>query len=76
MGSTISQSSNPIAALFQAVRALDRNLNQLAGRHPNLQVQGTNSVADGDGAVWLDNTDHTLHYVVNGNEYKLTGTLV
>ena len=68
----LAQSTNPIAA-HESVASIDRRLDS---RHPNLQIEGSNLVTDGDGAIWIDNDDHSIHYVVNGNEYKLTGTLV
>lgn len=72
MGRVIRQSSNPISALYDAVTTLDKRVRQLAGRHPNLQIQGSQAAQDGDGAVWIDNDDNKIHYVVNGVERTIS----
>jgi hypothetical protein len=76
MGKVITQNRNPIGALYDSIGVLDRRLRALTGKHASLQVQGTLAMSDGDGAIWVDNNDHSIHYVVNGIEYKLTGTVV
>lgn len=72
MGRVLRQSSNPIEALYAAVTSIDKRLKQLSGRHPNIQIEGTNAVQDGDGAIWIDNNDNKIHYVVNGVERTIS----
>lgn len=76
MGKINRTSRDPIEALYDAIDVLHTAVHDLDARKAVVSVLGDNVIQDGDGGIWLDNNDHSIHYVVNGNEYKLTGTAV
>lgn len=76
MGKVNRQTNDPVQALYDAVDALHRQVRDLNARKAIIQVIGSQVIQDGDGGLWINNDDHSIHYVVNGVEYKLTGTPV
>jgi len=76
MGRVHAHERDPVLALYKSVSELGKQLRQIKNGHLALPVKGSQPQQDGDGAMWIDNDDHSIHYVVNGSEYKLTGTLV
>jgi hypothetical protein len=68
---------DPIADLYDWASRLETRISQLKGNSITVDVTNADALADGAGQVWIDASDHTLHYVsADGSEYKLTGTLV
>lgn len=76
MGKINRTTRDPIQALYDAIDVLHVNVHDLNARKALIEVVGSQVQQDGDGGLWIDNDDHSIHYVVNGIEYKLTGTVV
>lgn len=80
MGLVARSHQDPLCEVFRLLRDLDKRINRLRSKSITVDQQsGTGAdltLNAGDGEIWVDQDDNTLHYRVNGNEYKLTGTLV
>jgi hypothetical protein len=70
------QTGDSIHVLFDSVSDLQVAVAALKGKSVTVDVVSNNPLVEGDGQIWVDNTDNTFHFRCGGHEYKLSGTLV
>ena len=77
MGLVAREHKDPLMEAYRRIKELEKQVARLRAKSLTVnQISGTGADVmfhDGDGQIWVDVDDHTLHYVVNGTEYKLTG---
>lgn len=80
MGKVTHTSNEPIQELYNQVAMLKKLVRRVSGKTPRIPIQsGTGTpftLNENDGSVWIDIDDGTLHWVVGGVEWQITGTQV
>jgi hypothetical protein len=73
------RTNDPVLNLYMRVRELE-NLIKRSRKPVRVQLQsGSNTgftLSEGDGSIWIDVDDGSLHWVANGVERKVSGTIV
>jgi hypothetical protein len=80
MGRVDHTSLDPTQELFNQLAALRKLVRRVSGKPTRVPITSGSGTAftlsEDDGNIWVDVDDGTLHWVVNGIEFQVSGTQV